>query len=329
MLPLYVRRPLAADSRGRPIPYLPPHRKALHSGQTQWGEDICKYRDAYRCLLVTLMLRKSLIPMIARLLHTTRLSLCLVTTCAALIVGAVEVKAKWPYLNLRLSEASSQAETEPDLSQAEDIILSQTNHFREEQGRQAVYKNTPLTEAAEYFAEYMARTEKFGHTADGQQPAERARQKGYDYCLVTENIGYQSNQAGFTTEQLAQGFVQGWQDSPEHRENMLAPHVVDIGVGIARSEENGAYFAVQMFGRPKDKAIELTVSNQSNSKIKYTLLGLDKTFSLTPRATQIHRQCQPTQVQFATQARDETYSVEQDTRFVVTQDQAGNLQIEK
>ena len=268
-------------------------------------------------------------PTIARLLHSAKFSLCLMTACAALRVGAVEVKAKWPYLNLRLAESFSQTEAKPDLSQAEEIIRARTNRFRKEQGRQAVHKNPSLTEAAEYFAEYMARTKKFGHTADSQQPAERARQKGYEYCLVAENIGYQSSQAEFTTEQLAQGFVQGWQDSPEHRKNMLAPYVVDTGVGIARSEENGAYFAVQMFGRPEGKAIELTVSNQSDSEIKYTLLDLDKTFFLAQRATQIHRQCQPTQVQFATQAQDETYSIEQDTHFVITQDQAGNLQIEK
>src|SRR5699024_10769116 len=111
------------------------------------------------------------------------------------------------------------------------------NRFRQAHGRQPVSKNNPLTEAVEYFAHYMARTNKYGHTADGQQPSERARNHGYNYCIIAENIAYQYSSAGFTSKQLAENFVKGWEQSPEHRKNMLTPAVIDLGVAIARSQK--------------------------------------------------------------------------------------------
>lgn len=38
--------------------------------------------------------------------------------------------------------------------------------------------NPKLTQTAQYFANYMARTNKYGHTADGSRPGERARKHG-------------------------------------------------------------------------------------------------------------------------------------------------------
>lgn len=37
------------------------------------------------------------------------------------------------------------------------------------------------------------------------------------YCIVSENIAHQYNSLGFTTEELAEQFVQGWKNSPGHR----------------------------------------------------------------------------------------------------------------
>jgi hypothetical protein len=110
---------------------------------------------------------------------------------------------------------------------------------------------------------------------------------------------------------------------------MLTPSVIDLGVAIARSKKSGAYFAVQMFGRPESKAIEFAVSNQTHSEIKYTLTGADKTFSLAPRFTRTHRQCQPTQVQFTAPAQEKLYRARQGVKFVVSKNKAGTLHIEQ
>lgn len=229
--------------------------------------------------------------------------------------------------NQRLVQSSA-AKHKPDLSQAESIIILQTNRFRQAHGLHPVSKNSYLTEAAEYFAHYMARTNKYGHTADGQQPSERARNHGYNSCIIAENIAYQYSSAGFTSEQLAENFIKGWEQSPEHRKNMLTPAVTDLGVAIARSKKTGAYFAVQIFGRPESKAIEFEVSNQTHLPVKYTLTGTNKTFSLAPHITRTHNQCQPTQMRFIAPMQSQLYHA-QGVDFVINENKTGVFQIKQ
>jgi len=138
-----------------------------------------------------------------------------------------------------------------DLSGAEKLIVDATNAFRREEGLGAVKSDSALAHAARDFAEFMAHTGRYGHTADGRNPGDRATGNGYGYCLVAENIAYQYNSAGFRTAELARGFVDGWKRSPGHRKNMLDPAATDTAVAVARSATSGYYYAVQMFGRPK------------------------------------------------------------------------------
>jgi len=184
----------------------------------------------------------------------------------------------------------------PDLAKAVQQIVDQTNEFRKQEKQPSVQINKELTKAAEYFAGFMAKTGKYGHEADDKKPADRAKEHGYDYCIVLENIAYLYNSEGFTVESLAGGFVKGWKESPGHRKNMLDPDVTDTGVAIARSEETGYYYAVQMFGRPKSKAFEFQIANQSDAEIEYKV-G-DEDFKLAPRYTRTHQRCRPPEVSF-------------------------------
>jgi uncharacterized protein YkwD len=221
----------------------------------------------------------------------------------------------------------------PDLARVADLIVQQTNEFRRQQGRAPVNRNPKLTEAARYFADYLARTGKFSHTADGSRPADRARKHGYDYCVIAENIAYEYHSAGFTAEELAKKFVEGWKNSPGHRKNMLDPDVTETGVAVARSEDTGYYYAVQMFGRPKSQAIAFEITNDSSDTVEYKL-G-DQTFSLPPNYTRKHERCRPGPLSFPapqekSDAKGETKSFQPATgdRFVVRQTQ-GRLKIEK
>lgn len=190
-----------------------------------------------------------------------------------------------------LNVLPSSAWAEPNLAQAERAVVDQTNDFRRSQGLSPTQPQPALTAAARGFAEYMARTDQYGHEADGRQPSQRAKAAGYDYCIVSENIAlrYQSN--GFSTTELSQGFAQGWIDSPGHRANMLAPAVTDTAVAIARSPSSGRYYAVQMFGRPKSMSMRFSLSNESRQDVRYLLDG--KSYTLPPRATSTHEQCTP------------------------------------
>jgi uncharacterized protein YkwD len=187
------------------------------------------------------------------------------------------------------SMARAQA-AEPDLAQARRAVVAGANSFRQSNGRAPLATNPKLDAAAAAFAAYMARTERYGHEADGQQPSQRAEAKGYAWCLVAENLAYMMSSRGFGTEELAQRLVQGWIDSPGHRHNLLEPESTETGVAIAHSAGSDRYYAVQMFGRPAAMRVHFALSNRSGQPVRYQL-G-DKGWSLAPGVTREHEQCE-------------------------------------
>ncbi|HEX3146963.1 MAG TPA: CAP domain-containing protein [Gemmataceae bacterium] len=197
-----------------------------------------------------------------------------------------------------LVAAPAFAEDTPDLPKAVKQIVDKTNDFRKSEKREPVKINSELTKAAEYFAKFMAETDKYGHEADGSKPADRAKKHGYSYAVVLENIAWQMNSEGFKTDALADGFVTGWKESSGHRKNMLDPDVMETGVAVAHSKTSGKYYAVQMFGRPKSASIEIRITNKSDLTLEYTI-GDDK-FTLEPGVIQTHTRGRPGEVKFQT-----------------------------
>jgi uncharacterized protein YkwD len=184
----------------------------------------------------------------------------------------------------------------PDIADVVERLISRTNAFRQEEGRPPVAPNPQLAAAAHDFAAFMARTGQLSHTVDGQTPEARAKARGYDPCLIAENIASQDNPAGFTTEAMAEGFFRGWQHSPDHRKNLLDPAATETGVGVAQSQQTGAYYAVQLFGRPMSQAIPFQLTNHTDAPITYAVDG--QSFPLPPRTTRTHHQCRPPEVIF-------------------------------
>jgi uncharacterized protein YkwD len=223
------------------------------------------------------------------------------------------------------STASVRGSSDPDLPQIADLIVTYSNEFRKKMGRQKVATGPELREATQYFANYMARTDAYGHAADGNRPSERAKQHGYEYCIVSENIAYQYRPIGSTTKALAKGFFQGWKHSPDHRKNLLDPAVTEIGVAVAQSEETGFYYAVQMFGRPRSNSIEFSIENQLGSAVRYRIDT--RTFSLPPWYTRMHRQCRPSPLIFQWQGRGKTIQPQQGKQYIVMRDKSGQLKI--
>jgi len=194
-------------------------------------------------------------------------------------------------------------EKKPDLSRVVKQIVQKTNAFRKDEGRAPVEANATLTKTAEAFARYMARTDRYGHTADGSKHTERAKKQGYDYCVVLENIAYQYESDGFTSEQLAKGYFEGWKKSPGHRKNMLDPDVTETGVAVARSAKTGYYYAVQMFGRPKSQAYKFAVVNRSRATVSYKVDGKD--YTVSRNSTRTHTHCRQPEVSFAAAGGEE------------------------
>lgn len=215
----------------------------------------------------------------------------------------------------------------PDPEEVAGLVVRMTNEFRAQEGRGRVEVNARLTEAARYFAAYMAKTGQFGHEADGSEPATRAKQHGYDYCIVSENIAYRYSSAGFATRELAQGFVDGWKQSPGHRQNMLDPDVTQTGAAIARGTRTGYYHAVQMFGRPASQSIRFSIANRSSMAVRYRIGGT--TLTLVPRQTRTHTQCrsQELRIDWPGKQRETTITPKDGDRFAIVGSDSGGLEL--
>lgn len=185
--------------------------------------------------------------------------------------------------------AQTAARRSPDLAEVTRLIVDRTNDFRRSEGEATIDPDVKLGAAARGFAAFLARTDRFGHEADGRTPARRAQEQGYRYCLVLENIASVYGSEGFSAQELADRVMRGWKQSSGHRKNMLDPEIMDIGVAVARSEASQTYYAVQLFGRPHSKRIEFRIANSSPTAVEYELDGT--AFSLSPHATRVHQQC--------------------------------------
>lgn len=183
-----------------------------------------------------------------------------------------------------------------DLHDVADRIRQKTNAFRNDHGLRELALDEALTEAASRFADYLATNDVLGHTADGRRPAERAEAKGYSYCIVLENLAYAYRSSGYTAHELVDELVEGWKQSPAHRENLVDPDVAETGIGVARSTDTGAYYAVQLFGLPESSRREITIVNEATTEFEYRL-G-DRRLRLAPRYTRTHTICRPADLVF-------------------------------
>ena len=202
---------------------------------------------------------------------------------AAILGGLLALSAGSP------AAAQSEARRSPDLGEVARLVIDRTNEFRRAGGLQPIGPDPRLSAAARDFAAFMAHADRYGHEADGRTPAGRAREQGYAYCVILENIASLYSSAGFGAQHLADRVIRGWEQSEGHRRNLLDADVTDIGVAVAQSEKSRTYYAVQLFGRPRGKRIEFRLANASPAAVEYELNG--RAYSLPPRATRVHQEC--------------------------------------
>ncbi len=225
------------------------------------------------------------------------------------------------------SRRPAQSSRGPNLDRVEELIVTLTNEFRAKHGRGKLTPDPELNEAARYFADYLARTDKFSHTADGKHPWERVSEAGYDYCIASENIAYVYRNRPFGTGELAAELMDQWKKSPPHRKNLLNPDLTEIGVGVARSARTGRYYAVQDFGRPRSLEIAFKIANRTDSTVKYEVDGKD--FDLEPGYVMTLHRCRPPKLQFkGTESAGRTYHPKKGSRYVVRRDGAGRLTVD-
>lgn len=215
----------------------------------------------------------------------------------------------------------------PDLERVTQGIIEQTNALRSEHGRNKLKTNDRLMRSAQEFADFMARTDKYGHTADGKQPSQRVKEQGYRYSLVAENIAWDYDSDGFGTQQLAESLMQGWEHSPPHRRNLLDRDLTDIGVGVAYSSHSGRFYAVQDFGRPLSMAIHFRITNDSQKTIRYTVD--DRTYRLPPRYTMTYTTARSPSVSLHGGKDSKVIHPGNGAHYVVRRDADGQLEMTK
>jgi hypothetical protein len=217
----------------------------------------------------------------------------------------------------------------PDLPTTEAAIVRLTNAFRAENRLQPVKPNETLRRAAQAYADHLARSGQFSHSADGRQPADRARAAGYEPCQVAENLAVNLDSRGFRTEELARRAVEGWKNSAGHRRNMLAPSVTDIGIGIAKAPQEPKYISVQLFGRPLALAYRFKIENGTDQAVRYQFQ--QKEYQIAPRYVVTHTSCQPGTVRFDGAALPQakaSFTASDGTVYRLTTDQRGALKVE-
>jgi len=193
----------------------------------------------------------------------------------------------------------------------EQTIAEQTNAYRQREGLEPLLRDEHLQKAANAYAHFMARTGEYGHKVDGQTPAQRVGQAGYDHCIVRENIAFVEFPGNPTAKEIADRLLSGWISSAGHRKNLKARYVTGLGIGVASSDAKGLprgvwrYYAVQVFAKPIADAFRFAVRNTRGQPVDYTVDG--KSFTLPPSTTHKHLQCSPPLIKTTVLGEQRTY----------------------
>jgi hypothetical protein len=124
-----------------------------------------------------------------------------------------------------------------------EALISQTNQQRVANGKGSLTESAALSQAALLKAQDMFAKDYWAHVSpDGTTPWHFFNLVGYKYQFAGENLA-----KGFDT---SAGVIQGWLDSPSHRENMLNNNYKEIGMAVLNGQLQGesTTLVVQLFG---------------------------------------------------------------------------------
>jgi uncharacterized protein YkwD len=118
------------------------------------------------------------------------------------------------------------------------------NEVREDAGVGRLTLNAGLTEVARERAKDMAERNYFAHVSPtGEDAFDLLKEHGITYWSAGENIAMNTYPASETVQVAMDGFM----ESPPHKENLLDPDYELIGVGVATAGDK-KYFSVIFTG---------------------------------------------------------------------------------
>ena len=153
---------------------------------------------------------------------------------------------------------------EINAQQIEYLVHEFTNQERLNHGLSQLAIDSEITQVARGHSSDMAEREYFAHeTPEGLTPTDRAEQKGYScqkmvglliYSGLAENIfqghlfdsyytinGEITSYEWNTEEEIAKITVDGWMNSPGHRENILTEIFDREGIGVEITQDHKIY----------------------------------------------------------------------------------------
>jgi uncharacterized protein YkwD len=115
--------------------------------------------------------------------------------------------------------------------------LAEVNAFRTKNGVRPLVLDARLSRAAAMQSKDQAQRGRIGHFgSDGSMPKDRAKRAGYRAKIASENVA--SGQKSFSDAMYY------WKRSSGHRENLLRPNVTAAGVGMAKTQDEHAYWTL-------------------------------------------------------------------------------------
>jgi uncharacterized protein YkwD len=137
-----------------------------------------------------------------------------------------------------------------NLSALRAEALEEVNQVRRDHDLPPLEAAQALDDAAQAHAVDMIENDYYAHVApDGTAPMDWFVDNGGSrWRVLRENIARCTNCPPDPTIQRVQSFQEGWMNSPEHRDNILARGLDSFGFGIAG--EGDEVFAVQTFSGP-------------------------------------------------------------------------------
>lgn len=141
-------------------------------------------------------------------------------------------------------------------------VVAQVNQRRADAGEGALVTSSALNQAAFAKAQNMLALQYWAHVApDGTQPWFFFKQAGYRYSIAGENLARDFETTG--------DMVQGWMDSPTHKENILNSRYRETGVAVVNGSLEGVEttLVVQLFGAPQNQAPTVKATDDSTPKV--------------------------------------------------------------
>ncbi|MEX0748693.1 MAG: CAP domain-containing protein [Candidatus Saccharimonadales bacterium] len=166
-------------------------------------------------------------------------------------------------------------------------LVDMTNRLRSESGVRELEVNGKLQAAAQAKAEDMLVRDYWAHYApDGTSPWMFLEQNEYGYRYAGENLAKQ-----FST---SEGVIQGWIQSPAHRDNLLDDRFSEIGIATASGRLNGAATTVVVALYADPQPLQLHVGEVAAAPgevlpaaTAYSLVNPLMSVAILPIATQL------------------------------------------